>query len=108
MEELIPIEQIETKIYTIRNQNVMLDRDSAEFYGVETRVLNQADNRNIKRFPVDFMFPLTRDEIMRISQFVTSLKFSKNVYTFTEQGVAMLSNMLNTRSAIQINIQTEA
>jgi hypothetical protein len=105
MEQLIPIEQIETKIYAIRNQNVMLDRDLAVFYGVETRVLNQAVKRNIKRFPVDFMFALTRDEIMRISQFVTSLKFSKNVYAFTEHGVAMLSSVLNSERAIQINIQ---
>jgi hypothetical protein len=75
----------------------MLDRDLAELYGVETRVLNQAVQRNIKRFPEDFMFVLSRDEIMRISQIVTSsrIKYSKRVHAFTEQGVAMLSSVLN-------------
>jgi hypothetical protein len=90
----------------------MLDRDLAELYGVETRVLNQAVKRNLIRFPADFMFPLTREEIMRISQFVTSsantkgeLKFSKNVMVFTEFGIAMLSSVLNSELAIQVNIQ---
>lgn len=72
-------------------------------YGVETRVLNQAVPRNIRRFPVDFMFELTREEIMRISQSVTSssdLKFSKSVRAFTEQGVAMLSSVVNSERAI--------
>jgi hypothetical protein len=91
----------------------MLDRDLALLYGVETRVLNQAVRRNIERFPEDFMFRLTREEIMRISQFVTSsthpwaktLKFSKNVMVFTEHGVAMLSSVLNSSRAVQVNIQ---
>ncbi len=78
----------------------MLDRDLAQLYGVETRALNQAVRRNIDRFPNDFMFTLTRNEIMRISQIVISsahetLKFSKNVMAFTEQGVAMLPSVLN-------------
>jgi len=110
---LVPSERIERSILLIRGQKVMLDRDLAQLYGVETRVLNQAVRRNIDRFPEDFMFPLTREEIMRISQFVISsvhpgvktLKFSKNVMAFTEHGVAMLSSVLNSPRAVQVNIQ---
>jgi len=98
MKSLVPIEVIEKKILFIKGQKVMLDRDLAELYGVETRVLNQAVRRNIDRFPDDFMFSLTREEIMRVSHLVISspdgkdtLKFSKNVTAFTEQGIAMLS-----------------
>lgn len=72
MTELIPAEVIEKRILLIRGQKVLLDRDLAELYGVETRVLNQAVRRNIDRFPDDFMFRLTREEITRISQSVTS------------------------------------
>ena len=94
---LIPVERIERSILLIRGQKVMLDRDLAQLYRVETRALNQAVRRNIGRFPEDFMFRLTREEIMRISQFVISsghpgvetLKFSKNVMAFTEHGVVM-------------------
>ena len=85
----------------------MLDRDLAILYGVETRVLNQAVKRNQDRFPSDFMFELTRDEIRNISQFVTSsphLKYSKSAYAFTEQGVAMLSGVLNSPRPVQVNI----
>lgn len=95
---------IQTLIFQIRGKPVMLDKDLAALYGVETRVLNQAINRNHQRFPNDFMFTLTREEILRISQFVTSLKFSKNVYAFSEQGVAMLSSVLKSERAIQVNI----
>jgi hypothetical protein len=110
---LVPIEMIEGKIFLIRSQKVMLDRDLAQLYCVETRALNQAVRRNIDRFPEDFMFRLTREEIMRISQFVISsvhpgvktLKFSKNVMAFTEHGVAMLSSVLNSPRAVQVNIQ---
>ena len=109
MKALVPIEIIEGKILFIRGQKAMLDRDLAQLYGVETRVLNQAVRRNIDRFPSDFMFTLTRDEIMRISQIVISsghetIKFSKNVMAFTEQGVAMLSSVLNSKRAVQVNI----
>jgi hypothetical protein len=106
MPDIVPMERIAGKIYLIRKTKVMLDRDLAEIYGVETRVLNQAVRRNIKRFPEDFMFELTRDEIMRISQIVTSseIKYSKRVHAFTEQGVAMLSSVLNSERAIQVNI----
>jgi len=110
---LIPLERIERSILLIRGQKVMLDRDLAQLYGVETRVLNQTVRRNIDRFPEDFMFRLTREEIMRISQIVISsdplgmktLKFSKNVMVFTEHGVAMLSSVLNSPRAIRVNIQ---
>src|SRR6266704_3171964 len=85
----------------------MLDRDLAELYEVETRVLNQAVGRNRERFPSDFAFGLTREEIMEISQTVTSssLRFSKRVTVFTEQGVAMLSSILRSKRAISVNIE---
>ena len=103
---LVPTEIIVTKILFLRGEKVLLDRDLAELYGVETRVLNQAVGRNKKRFPEDFMFLLTREEITRISQSVTSskIKFSKRVTAFTEQGVAMLSSVLNSARAIEVNI----
>ena len=103
---IVPVERIEKAILFIRGEKVLLDRDLAELYCVETRVLNQAVRRNIKRFPKDFMFELTRDEIMKISQTVTSsqIKYSKRVHAFTEQGVAMLSTVLNSERAIEVNI----
>jgi len=102
----IPIERIEKSIMLIRDQKVMIDRDLAELYGVETRVLNQAVRRNKKRFPADFMFPLTREEIRNISQIVicSEIKHARNVNVFTEQGVAMLSSILNSDRAIEVNI----
>jgi len=105
MSNLVPVEVIASKIYLIRGQKVMLDRDLAKLYGVETRVLNQAVRRNIKRFPEDFMFTLTREEIMNLSQIVTSskIKHAPNVFAFTEQGVAMLSSVLNSERAILVN-----
>ena len=108
-ESLVPAERIEQTIYLIRGQKVLLDRDLALLYGVETRALNQAVGRNKNRFPSDFMFELTREEIMRISQFVISsdtpnLKFSKRVFAFTEQGVAMLSGVLKSERAVEVNI----
>jgi hypothetical protein len=107
MTTLVPIELIPSKIYLIRGIKVMLDKDLAALYGVETRVLNQAVSRNIERFPEDFMFSLKREEIMRISQIVISseIKFSKSVRCFTEQGVAMLSSVLRGERAIKTNIQ---
>ena len=102
--DVIPIESIEQKIFLIRNHKVMLDKHLAELYGVETRVLNQAVRRNRKRLPNDFVLVLTRREILRISQIVTSLKFSKHVNAFTEQGVVMLSTVLNSERAIEVNI----
>jgi len=84
----------------------IVNRDLAELYGVETRVLNQAVRRNKKRFPADFMFPLTREEIRNISQIVicSEIKHARNVNVFTEQGVAMLSSILNSDRAIEVNI----
>ena len=111
MSGLTPPEKIEHSIIHLRGYKVMLDIDLAELYGVETRVLNQAVRRNSERFPEDFMFRLTREEIQRISQFVTSspryrnLRFSKSVTAFTEHGVSMLSSVLNSPRAIQVNIQ---
>jgi hypothetical protein len=104
---LVPVERVQNLIYLIRGQKVLLDRDPAALYGVETRVLNQAVRRNKDRFPQDFMFDLHREEIMRISQSVISskLRFSKKVQAFTEQGVAMLSSVLNSPLAIQVNIE---
>jgi len=112
MYELIPIERVERKIYLIRGQKVMLDRDLAEIYGVKTFVLNQAVKRNRERFPADFMFSLTRQEILNISQIVISsemessenIKYAKNVNAFTEQGLAMLSGVLHSPRAVQVNI----
>ncbi len=109
MKALIPERLIERKIYLIRGQKVILDRDPAEMYGVETRVLNQAVRRNIDRFPDDFMFSLTRDEIMNLSQIVTSssIKHAPNVFVFTEQGVAMLSSVLQSARAVKVNVAIE-
>jgi phage regulator Rha-like protein len=107
---IIPEEVVMNQIYYIRDQKVMLDRDLAELYGVETKVLKQAVKRNIDRFPQDFMFELTKQEfeILR-SQFVTSKDGRGGTrylpMAFTEQGVAMLSSVLNSDRAIKVNIQ---
>lgn len=125
------LENIQSKIYVIRGQRVMLDRDLASMYGVETKVLNQAVKRNIERFPEDFMFQLTKGEyeiltndILRSqivtanigdekgdsnlrSQIVTAKEFTMSrtlPYAFTEHGVAMLSSVLRSPLAIQVNI----
>jgi len=99
---------IENKIFLIRNHRVMLDRDLAELYGVSTKVLNQAVKRNAKRFPDDFMFKLTKvekGELVTICDRFNSLKHSTvTPSVFTEQGVAMLSTVLNSERAIQVNI----
>lgn len=98
---------IESMIYEIRGQKVMLDKDLAKLYGVETKVLNQAVKRNIKRFPEDFMFQLTNEEFYILkSQFVTSNwgGTRKLPHAFTEQGLAMLSGLLNSDIAIAVNI----
>jgi hypothetical protein len=98
---------IQNKIYEIRGLRIMLDLDLAELYQVETRVLNQAVKRNIKRFPADFMFQLTPEEFSNLkSQFVTSSwgGTRKMPFAFTEQGLAMLSGLLNSDVAIKVNI----
>jgi len=104
MKELIPQERIERRIFVIRGYKVMIGMHLAELYNVTTGALMQAIKRNADRFPDDFMFKLTRKEIMRISQIVISLKYSKSVYAFTEQGIAMLSSVLHSKRAIQVNI----
>lgn len=103
-------EKIVNKIYFIRNKKVMIDRDLAELYGVETRVLNQAVKRNCSRFPEDFMFQLTKPEFENWkSQIVISnsekMGLRKAPLAFTEQGIDMLSSVLNSDQAIQVNIQ---
>ena len=103
------LQVIQSKIYEIRGQQVMLDRDLAEMYGVETRVLNQAVKRNIERFPEDFMFQLTDEEFLNWkSQIVitnsVNMGLRRKPYAFTELGVAMLSSVLNSKMAIQINM----
>jgi len=108
---MLPDEVVINKIYLIRGQKVMLDRDLAELYGVETKVLNQAVKRNSERFPKDLMFQLMQDEWESLrSQFVTLEngrgKYPKYLpFAFTEQGVAMLSSVLNSSTAIKVNIQ---
>jgi hypothetical protein len=129
--DIISVEAIAQVIHALRGQRVLLDRDLAALYGVETRVLNQAVKRNLARFPSDFMFQLSQEEVRGISQAVTSLsgrhsdssqtvmssrsrsqnvilKRGKNVkylpYAFTEEGVAMLSSVLNSDRAVQVNI----
>jgi hypothetical protein len=125
MNKLIPLERIENRIYLIRGQKVMLDRDLAELYGVTTKVLNQAVRRNAKRFPPDFIFQLNNKEKEEVitncdhlscpsnnnnsnlkSQFVTSSWGGRRKlpYAFTEQGVAMLSSVLNSSKAIEVNV----
>ena len=121
---VIPLEQIEKRIFLLRGQKVLLSTDLAELYGVETKVLVQAVKRNLDRFPDDFMFQLTWEETENLrSQIVTSnpgspkrsrsqivtLKRGRNVkylpYAFTEQGVAMLSSVLHSDRAVHVNIE---
>ncbi|MDD5428024.1 MAG: ORF6N domain-containing protein [Candidatus Omnitrophica bacterium] len=115
MKGVAVVETVENKIFMIRGHRVMIDRDLSRLYGVPTKRLNEQVKRNIMRFPVDFMFQLTKEEAL-ISQYGTSgsrsqiatLKKGKNIkylpYVFTEQGVAMLSSVLNSERAAQVNI----
>jgi len=103
------ITQIQKRIYVIREKRVMLDSDLAPLYEVEVKKLNQAVKRNIKRFPSDFMFRLTKNEFAKV---VTNCDHLQNIkyrptlpYAFTEQGVAMLAAVLNSQKAINVNIQ---
>ncbi len=100
---------VQSKIYEIRNLKVMLDFDLAELYEIPTKALNQAVKRNLKRFPSDFMFQLTREDWANMrSQFVTASQEKRNIkttpYAFTEQGLAMLSGILNSDIAINVNV----
>jgi hypothetical protein len=104
------LEIINQKIYTVRNVKIMLDRDLAELYEVETRVLNQAVKRNIELFPSDFMFQLTKVELENMSsQFVMTSKTKRPnsalPFAFTEHGVAMLSNILKSKQARLISVE---
>lgn len=106
--DLIPDELIVNKILEFRSVKVMIDSDLAQMYGVETKVLNQAVKRNLKRFPEDFMFQLNEDEFANLkSQFVTSSWGGRRKlpFVFTEQGVAMLSSVLSSDRAIEVNIR---
>jgi len=118
------IQSVQNRIYQIRGQRVILDKDIAFLYEIETKVLNQAVNRNIKRFPLDFMFQLTKEELEllrlqknQVNDMTPNLRFQieTSSYTdwggtrylphaFTEQGVAMLSGIINSKKAIQMNI----
>jgi hypothetical protein len=114
--ELVPVERIAQKIYIIRGQRVMLDSDLAEFYGVKTKVFNQTIKRNLARFPEDFMFKLSKEEVFILrSQIVTSkfrplITISKRggrryrPYVFTEHGVVMLSSVLKSKRAINVSL----
>ena len=108
MKTLMPLELIEKKILMIRGHKIMLDRDLASIYGIETRVLNQAVVRNLKRFPDDFMMTLTKEEsALLVSQgVIPHIKYLGGHLpnAFTEQGVAMLSSVLNSERAIEVNI----
>ena len=102
-----PGEHIAQLILSLRDQRVILDADLARLYGVETRALNQAMKRNQDRFPADFMFALSREEILRISQSVTSLrrlKFSKQVRAFTEHGALMAAMILSSPHAVAMSV----
>jgi len=108
---LIPVERIEKSILLIRGHKVILDSDLAKLYGVETKVFNQAVKRNISRFPKDFMFQMNKEELeIWRSQIVTSnpaakMGLRRRPNVFTEHGVAMLSSVLNSERAVQVNIQ---
>lgn len=105
---IIPSERIVSKIYILRNRKVMLDRDLAELYGVKTKDLNASVKRNLKRFPEDFLFQLSKAEFenLRLQISTSSWGGSRYApYVFTEQGVAMLSSVLNSQRAINVNIQ---
>ncbi len=109
-ESLIPSERIERAILLIRGHKVLLDEDLADLYGVETRILVRNVKRNVQRFPIDFMFQLTKDEWLALRSQFGILKGGRGKhrkylpYVFTEQGVAMLSSVLHSNRAIEVNI----
>ena len=110
-QSLVPVERIEKAILLVRKQKVLLDADLAALYGVETRVLVQAVKRNLERFPEDFMFQLSREETDFLRSQIVTLKMGRGQhrkylpYVFTEQGVAMLSSVLRSSRAIQVDIE---
>ena len=105
---IVPQEEISSLIYNIRGQQVMLDRDLAKLYGVETKRLNEQVKRNIKRFPADFMFILDNQDIVNLRSQIATSSWGGNrygIYAFTESGVAMLSGVLNSDIAVEVNIR---
>lgn len=105
---MVPDEIVMAKIYFIRDQKVMLDFDLADLYGVETKVLKQSVRRNLNRFPEDFMFELTQEELDILRSQIVTLKLTRTRYrpmAFTEHGVLMLSSTLKSDKAIDVNIQ---
>ena len=106
---LIPQETVESKIFFLRNEKIMLDNDLAMLYNVETKQLKRAVNRNFERFPDDFMFKLTSEEYKVLRCQTGTLKRGRHAkylpYAFSEQGIAMLSSVLNSKRAILVNIQ---
>lgn len=108
IKQIVPVEIIEQKIYVIRGEKVMIDFDLAVLYSVQTKQLKRAVSRNIDRFPIDFMFELTKDEYEALRRHFGTLKRGRHSkylpYAFTEQGVSMLSSVLNSKRAIQVNI----
>ena len=111
MNEIITTDIIQSKIYTIRGQKVMLDRDLAELYGVETKVFNQSFKRNLERFPDDFSFQLTKNEWELLRSQIVTLKKGRGQHSkflpfvFSQEGVAMLASILKSKKALNINIQ---
>ena len=110
MSDIVLVEAISDKIYLIRGLKVMLDRDLAELYGIETKRLKEQVRRNIERFPEDFMFELTKEELNNWrSQFATSNQYIMGLrippFAFTEHGVLMLSSVLKSDRAVEVNIQ---
>jgi hypothetical protein len=107
-DDLVPSEVIQSKVHLIRKEKVLLDKDLAQMYDVETRVLKQAVRRNIDRFPEDFMFELNDKEFERLKSQIDGKSWGGTRYApmaFTEQGVAMLSSVLKSKQAIEVNIQ---
>ncbi len=106
---IIAQKMIENKISLIRGKKVLIDRDMADLYGVETKTLNQTVKRNIERFPEDFMFQLTAEEAQSLRSQIVTLKPGKHLkylpYAFSEHGILMLSSVLNSRKAILVNIE---
>lgn len=110
MDTFVPMEVVKSRIYLIRGQKVLLDSDLAELYGVETKRLNEQVRRNLSRFPVDFMFQLNDQEAASLRSQIATLKSGRGMHrkylphVFTEQGVAMLSSVLNSERAVQVNM----
>ena len=106
--KLIPQEVIQTKIFLLRGKKIMFDKDLAELYGVETKYLTRQVRRNIERFPLDFLLPLTNQEVINLKRHFGTSSWGgtrKPPFAFTEHGILMLSSVLKSKRAIQVNIQ---